>query len=92
MEEEKELLRMLIILHETLSEAEFYALSQAIYFVTGHRIIGNFNEVDVSLNDSELTYLRNQVDDVELGYIKQTVNNMYKLRALYNGSKREEAV
>lgn len=74
MEEEKELVKTLQELQMSLDEKDFFALTMAIYYVTGHQIIepgGTFN----------LT-----IEGSELGYIKQTINDLSRLKALYKST------
>ena len=88
MDEYQEILRMSANLHESLNKEDYDALAQAIYFVTGKPIMRTYDERSLDLKDAKATLLRSQIDGTELGYIKQTINELYKLRALYADSKK----
>lgn len=88
MDEHEELLRVLTKLHSTLSNKDYEALSQAVYFVTGKQIMEIYDESKMDLRDAREALLRSQIDNSELGYIKQTINDLYKLRALYASSRK----
>lgn len=88
MDEYQEILRMSANLRESLNKDDYDALAQAIYFVTGKPIMGTYDERSLDLKDAKAALLRSQIDDTELGYIKQTINELYKLRTLYADSKK----
>lgn len=74
MEEEKELVKTLQNLQRTLDEKDFFALTMAIYYVTGHQIIEPGGTFNLSL------------EGAELGYIKQTINDLTRLKVLYQST------
>lgn len=88
MEEHEELLRVLTGLRRSLSKEDYEALAQAVYFVTGKQIMGSYGDSEMDLRDAKAALLRSQTDNSELGYIKQTINDLYKLRALYASSRK----
>ncbi|WP_302188170.1 hypothetical protein [uncultured Lactobacillus sp.] len=93
MEEHEELLRVLTGLRRSLSKEDYEALAQAVYFVTGKQIMGSYGDggdSEMDLRDAKAALLRSQTDNSELGYIKQTINDLYKLRALYASSRKDK--
>lgn len=74
MEEEKELVKTLQNLQRTLDEKDFFALTMAIYYVTGHQIIEPGGTFNLSLKGAEL------------GYIKQAINDLTRLKVLYQNT------
>lgn len=74
MEEEKELVKTLQNLQRTLDEKDFFALTMAIYYVTGHQIIEPGGTFNLSL------------EGAELGYIKQAINDLTRLKVLYQNT------
>lgn len=74
MEEEKELVKTLQNLQRTLDEKDFFALTMAIYYVTGHQIIEPGGTFNLSL------------EGAELGYIKQAINDLTRLKVLYKNT------
>lgn len=86
MDEHEELLRILTKLHSTLSKEDYEALAQA---VTGKQIMEIYDESKMDLRDARAALLRSQIDNSELGYVKQTINELYKLRALYANSQKK---
>ena len=89
MDEYQEILRMSANLRESLSKEDYDALAQAIYFVTGKPIMGTYEERSKGLKDAQAALLRSQIDDIDLGYIKQTINDLFKMRTLYVNSKKK---
>lgn len=89
MDEHEELRRVLTKLHSTLSKEDYEALAQAVYFVTGKQIMEIYDESKMDLRDARAALLRSQIDNSELGYVKQTINELYKLRALYANSQKK---
>lgn len=89
MNEYQEILRMSANLRESLNKEEYDALAQAVYFVTGKPIMGSYDERSLGLKDAQAALFRSQIDDIDLGYIKQTINDLLKMRALYVGSKKK---
>ena len=89
MDEYQEILRMSANLRESLNKEDYDALAQAIYFVTGKPIMGTYEGRNKGLKDAQAALFRSQIDDIDLGYVKQTINDLLKMRALYVNSKKK---
>lgn len=48
-----------------------------------------YDDSKMDLRDARAALLRSQIDNSELGYVKQTINELYKLRALYANSQKK---
>lgn len=44
---------------------------------------------EFGLKDAQAALLRSQIDDIDLGYVKQTINDLFKMRTLYSNSKKK---